>query len=154
MVAYARRWHRRAHHAVKGPRWEGGSRGPAEPNPRTLSDTSFEQADGPGADALAGPLPTEALGRGGLDPHLPDLDAQRAGEVLAHRLAMGPHLGLLGGDGAVGVHELEAQRARMLHDAREQHERVGPRIGGVGIGEQLADVAAAAARDYNVTGKK
>ena len=57
------------------------------------------------------------------------------GKVGAHGIAVRGDLGLLTGNGAIGIDKLEAQLARIAHHASEQHHRISTLIGGVGIGE-------------------
>ena len=72
------------------------------------------------------------------------------GKVGAHGIAVRGDLGLLTGNGAVGIDKLKAQIARIVHHASEQHHRVGALIGGIGVGEELADVSPAAGAQNSV----
>ena len=72
------------------------------------------------------------------------------GQVGAHGIAMRGDLRLLAGNGAVGIDKLKAQLARIVHYAGKQHHRVGTLVGGIGVGEQLADVSPAAGSQNGV----
>ena len=47
------------------------------------------------------------------------------GEVGAHGIAVRGDLGLLAGNGAVGIDKLKAQLTRIVHHTGKQHHRVG-----------------------------
>ena len=108
-----------------------------------LLKAALEQGDGPGLDALLATHVAQALGGRGLDAHALDVHAHRARHVLAHGLAVGRELGGLAVDGAVAVDQLEATLAHERGDVAEQGDGVGALVGGVGVGEELADVARA-----------
>ncbi len=61
------------------------------------------------------PLPAELFGSRGFDADVLHGTADGVGEVFSHGLAMRADFGLLTGDGAIGVHELVAQAAGVLH---------------------------------------
>ena len=72
------------------------------------------------------------------------------GEVGAHGIAVRGDLGLLAGNGAVGIDKLKAQLTRIVHHTGKQHHRVGALIGRIGVGEQFADVSPAAGAQNSV----
>ena len=57
------------------------------------------------------------------------------GKVGAHGIAVRSDLGLLTGNGAIGIDKLKAQLARIVHHASEQHHRIGTLVGGIGVGK-------------------
>ena len=80
-------------------------------------------------------FPTELFGRGGGDAHVFDVNAQGMGKVGAHGIAVRGDLGLLTGNGAIGIDKLKAQLARVVHHAGEQHHRISTLVGRIGVGE-------------------
>ena len=72
------------------------------------------------------------------------------GQVGAYGIAMRGDLGLLTGNGAIGIDKLKAQLTRIVHYAGKQHHRVGTLVGRVGIGEQFANVSPAAGAQNGV----
>jgi hypothetical protein len=62
-------------------------------------------------------FPTELFGRGGGDAHVFHVDAQGMGKVGAHGIAVRSDLGLLTGNGAIGIDKLKAQLACIVHHA-------------------------------------
>ena len=71
-------------------------------------------------------------------------------QVGAHGIAVWGDLGLLAGNGAVGIDKLKAQLAHIVHHTGKQYHRIGTLVGRVGIGEQLADVSPAAGAQNGV----
>lgn len=57
------------------------------------------------------------------------------GKVGAHGIAVRGDLGLLTGNGAVGIDKLKAQLTRIVHHASKQHHRIGTLVGGIGVGK-------------------
>ena len=57
------------------------------------------------------------------------------GKVGAHGIAVRGDLGLLTGNGAIGIDKLKAQLTRIVHHASEQHHRIGALVGGIGVGK-------------------
>ena len=92
-------------------------------------------------DPLFAPDETQALGGGGLDVDLAQLDLQILGDGLAHGLDVRRHLRCLGSDGAVDVTHLPALFSYQADHVAQQYPAVGALEARIGIGEMLADVA-------------
>ena len=120
--------------AVKGP-------GVAKTAPEIA--TSRQQGHGRGGDALLTTLETQVLGGGCLHANVVDRDAHGGCQVLAHLLAMWRHLRRLSCDDAIDVDDLVALFAHLGRHRRQQLHGIGPLPFGIGVGEELADVAAA-----------
>ena len=83
------------------------------------------------------------LGGGCLHADVVDSDAHGSCQVLAHLLAMRRHLRRLSCDDAIDVDDLVALFAHLGRHRRQQLHGIGPLPFGIGVGEELADVAAA-----------
>ena len=94
-----------------------------------------------GGDAFGAAGEAEALGGGRFHGDAVDGDVQVGGDVLAHGRDVRRHLGLLGDDGDVDVADTVSAVAQQRDDVAQEHARVGTGVGGVGVGEEVADVA-------------
>ena len=77
-------------------------------------------------------------------------NAKRAGNVLAHLGAIRRHLGPLGLDNAVHVHDGKALLAGHTCHLGHHYERVRSLVGGVGVREEHADVVRAHGAEHGV----
>jgi hypothetical protein len=111
---------------------------------RTMATTACAASPSPAPIAprpsLVLPFHEHGLGR----------DGERRGQSLAHRRTMRSDLVPLGDDRDVGVDHRPPGRARPF-DGQPQHlDRVAARVGGVGVREQLADVAERRGAEHRV----
>jgi len=100
-----------------------------------------QQADGARFHRFATTDGAHAFGRLGLDADLIDRDAERAGDALAHRRDVRRELGGLGDHGRVDVADVPAGDLDPSCRLRQQGQRVGTPVLGVGVRKVMADVA-------------
>ena len=100
-----------------------------------------DQSDGPRLHAVPQAHGAEFFSGFGLHIHLTHGQAQGLGDALAHEGNVRCHARGLGHDGRVDVANLIARLRQALAHVAQQHQRVGPPVLGIGVGEMAANVA-------------